>query len=216
MKDNDSWVAVKYCHNRGIIFDGDLPHLATEVTYIPSNTCNNFNKTDDYDDNDDNAMNNAINNELECCRPHKRVILGFNCFTDIVSECCMRAPEHSDAFNRTIKLYQTLNQLTSAGNSIVNDKSVDNASSIVELSTDSQSHVQSDYPQLYTEKSTDQSNSIDNTHDDTSNLNVDHNIKSNTGRTKNAITAEDILKNKALGRMLVIAARKLKLNSSVS
>jgi hypothetical protein len=38
----------------------------------------------------------------------KRVILGFNAFPAEVGECCMRAPEHSDAFNRTIKLYQTM------------------------------------------------------------------------------------------------------------
>jgi hypothetical protein len=39
----------------------------------------------------------------------KRVILGFNCFVgDEVGACCARAPEHSDAFNRTVKLYQVL------------------------------------------------------------------------------------------------------------
>lgn len=38
----------------------------------------------------------------------KRVILGFNCFTSTVGECCVRAPEHSDAFNRTIKIYQVI------------------------------------------------------------------------------------------------------------
>ena len=38
----------------------------------------------------------------------KRVIFGFNCFTKIVGECCERAPEHSNAFNRTIKLYQAM------------------------------------------------------------------------------------------------------------
>lgn len=36
----------------------------------------------------------------------KRVILGFNFFSDAVGQCCERAPEHSDAFNRTVKLYQ--------------------------------------------------------------------------------------------------------------
>ena len=36
----------------------------------------------------------------------KRVIVGFNFFSAAVGECCMRAPEHSDAFNRTVKLYQ--------------------------------------------------------------------------------------------------------------
>ena len=37
----------------------------------------------------------------------KRCILGFNCFSKEVGECCA-APEHSRAFNRTIRLYQTL------------------------------------------------------------------------------------------------------------
>lgn len=37
-----------------------------------------------------------------------RVILGFNCFTKEVGESNLRAPEHSDAFNRTIKLYQKM------------------------------------------------------------------------------------------------------------
>ena len=37
----------------------------------------------------------------------KRVILGFNAFCgDAVGRCCARAPEHSDAFNRTVKFYQ--------------------------------------------------------------------------------------------------------------
>lgn len=36
----------------------------------------------------------------------KRVILGLNFFSPSVGECCIRAPEHSDAFNRTVKLYQ--------------------------------------------------------------------------------------------------------------
>ena len=38
----------------------------------------------------------------------RRVIFGFNCFSDEVGESCMRAPEHSDAFNRTVKLYQAM------------------------------------------------------------------------------------------------------------
>lgn len=40
-----------------------------------------------------------------------RVILGFNCFPAELAECNLRAPEHSDAFNRTIKLYQRLASL---------------------------------------------------------------------------------------------------------
>jgi hypothetical protein len=38
----------------------------------------------------------------------RRVIFGFNCFSADVGESCIRAPEHSDAFNRTVKLYQAM------------------------------------------------------------------------------------------------------------
>ena len=75
MKHGD-WITIRYRTNRGILHDGDYPHLSTPVTKLPNNT--------------------------------KRVILGFNCFSKTVSECCARAPEHSDAFNRTVKLYQAV------------------------------------------------------------------------------------------------------------
>ena len=78
--DNGDWIRVGYKENRGILHDGDLPHLSTQVDSIEEG---------------------------------KRVILGFNCFTDVVGPCCERAPEHSDAFNRTVKLYQAL---AAAGN----------------------------------------------------------------------------------------------------
>ena len=72
---NGDWIRVGYKENRGILHDGDLPHLSTQVESIEGG---------------------------------RRVILGFNCFTDVVGPCCERAPEHSDAFNRTVKLYQAL------------------------------------------------------------------------------------------------------------
>jgi hypothetical protein len=40
----------------------------------------------------------------------RRVILGFNFFSAAVADCNSRAPEHSDAFNRTVKLYQVHTQ----------------------------------------------------------------------------------------------------------
>lgn len=70
------WLTVPYLSNRGILHDGDFPHLSTEITHIEPSL--------------------------------RRVILGFNVFTDHVADCNMRAPEHSDAFNRTIKLYQRM------------------------------------------------------------------------------------------------------------
>jgi hypothetical protein len=45
----------------------------------------------------------------------KRVILGLNFFSESVGECCQRAPEHSDAFNRTVKLYQMMSKLGGGG-----------------------------------------------------------------------------------------------------
>jgi hypothetical protein len=47
--------------------------------------------------------------EIKYIRPGlNRVVLGFNCFSQELAECNLRAPEHSDVFNRTIKLYQRL------------------------------------------------------------------------------------------------------------
>ena len=70
------WHTVRYKYNRGILHDGDMPHLSTPVRRLPDGG--------------------------------RRVIMGFNCFTSRVGECCIRAPEHSQAFNRTVKLYQAV------------------------------------------------------------------------------------------------------------
>ena len=67
---------VWYKYNRGVVFYGDLRHLATKIERLDSSK--------------------------------RRVILGFNCFSSQTSECNLRAHEHSNAFNRTIKLYQTI------------------------------------------------------------------------------------------------------------
>ncbi len=53
----------------------------------------------------------------------QRVILGFNCFTEELSECNLRAPEHSDAFNRTIRLYQTMAAIGAPVSAVVVEKS---------------------------------------------------------------------------------------------
>lgn len=78
-----NWNIIKYTHNRGIMHDGDFPHVATPITNMA----------------DDSPAK-------------KRVILGLNCFPASVGECCLRAPEHSQAFNRTVKLYQTVANIT--------------------------------------------------------------------------------------------------------
>lgn len=124
---SSDWVTVEYCFNRGIMHDGDFPHLSTPVTRIPESI--------------------------------QRVILGFNCFTEEVGDCCMRAPEHSDAFNRTIKLYQTVASLTPTAET--DDAEVNDNSTC-------------------------------------------------TSTKPRGITASGLLKNKALSKLLVMAARKVK------
>ena len=75
-----NWICARYKQNRASIFSGDLPHYSSPVEALP-----------------------MVDGETP-----KRVILGFNFFSKEVGECCMRAPEHSEAFNRTVKLYQVL------------------------------------------------------------------------------------------------------------
>ena len=84
------WLTVRYKRNRGILYDGTLPHLSTPVKEIHAAAASTA---------DDGA-------------PRRRVILGLNCFTHEVDACCRRAPEHSDAFNRTVKLYQKMASLS--------------------------------------------------------------------------------------------------------
>ncbi len=126
---SSDWITIKYRENRGIIHDGDLPHLSTRIKYIHGTK--------------------------------KRVILGFNCFTKAVGPCCERAPEHSDAFNRTIKLYQAMSTLVQPVSSSENDSD-----------------------KMLKEE----------------NIRSDYNI---------GITTKDILKNKALARLIVMAAKKV-------
>lgn len=124
VRDGD-WVKVRYKGNRGMVFDGDLPHAATPIDSMPrrkdapslseaekeaaaaaaaaattaSSKCSSsggskYGGGDPAAPVDPNAM--------------RRVILGFNCFPGSIAECCRRAPEHSDAFNRTVRLYQAM------------------------------------------------------------------------------------------------------------
>lgn len=144
------WVTARYRRNRGILHDGNYPHLSTPVTYL---------------------------------RPGiKRVILGFNCFPEDVGECCLRAPEHSDAFNRTIKLYQTMASLgvpITAHRASSGGSKYGGASGTLELgSTAQQSATQTD-------------------------------SSAAPAAMKKGIDVKDILKNKALAKLLVTAARRL-------
>ena len=113
---------------------------------------------------------------------YKRVILGLNCFPEALHECCSRAPEHSDAFNRTIKLYQAM---ASVGNPIT-----------------AYSHTPS-----YTTAPADQSNDV---------ASSSVGPEANESSQKKGIDVKDIMKNPALAKLLVMAAKRVKAKSNNS
>ena len=129
---------------------------------------------------------------------YKRVILGFNAFTEEMGECCMRAPEHSDAFNRTIKLYQTMAALG------------------VPITANNLSNPASGGSSKY--------GSNNNTSDASLNVLQENIFIGKAGGnsdadtvggtiapvdTKKGMNVKDIMKNPALAKLLVTAAKKL-------
>jgi len=101
-----------------------------------------------------------------------------------VGSCCLRAPEHSDAFNRTIKLYQTL---ASLGLPITEAQHPSCAASLESGSCSSAATISATASTLELQQC-------------------------NTSGQK-IYSAKDIAKkNPALARLLVLAARKLKAN----
>lgn len=110
--------------------------------------------------------------EITSIQPHlKRVILGLNCFPHAIAECNLRAPEHSDAFNRTIKLYQ---RMASVGIPISSQSSPSVPSSSAEEGDNNTNNVT-------TEK-----------------------------KAKKGISVQEVMKNPALAKLLVQAAKRMK------
>ena len=79
------WVTVPYRYNRAIFHHGQLPHLSTPIQSISTSSS-------------------------DASGPSKklRVILGMNVFGHDIGQEVSRAPEHSDAFRRKIKMYRAL------------------------------------------------------------------------------------------------------------
>jgi hypothetical protein len=92
------WVTIPYAFNRGIVHRGDLPHLSAPVEHIE-----------------------------ECSSQVSRVIVGFNVFGHDVGELVSKAPEHSRAFRRKVKLYRAT---MTNGNNASKDPTKDNQSNV--------------------------------------------------------------------------------------
>lgn len=138
-----------------MILDGDYPHLSTAVTHLGDSTA-------------------------------RRVILGFNCFpAGAVAECTRRAPEHSDAFRRTVKLYQTVSSLVSHNSDENNDHIH------FEKATDDMDH----HP-VSAEQSIDQR--------------PDTSSPGNASKVKSVLTLNEIKKNPFLAKLIVRAAKSYK------
>ncbi len=110
----------------------------------------------------------------------RRVILGFNCFTAELGECCVRAPEHSDAFNRTVKLYQAM---SAAGLPVT-----------AAAAAEGKYEATPQLPSPREQKATRQGGDV---------------------KAKGGVTAKDLLSNPALGRLLVLAARRVRAAAAV-
>jgi hypothetical protein len=80
------WVTVPYAFNRGIVYRGDLPHLSAPIDYIGARKMNNQHQAEEH--------------------VPSRVIVGFNVFGHDVGNMIAKAPEHSKAFQRRVKLYR--------------------------------------------------------------------------------------------------------------
>ena len=109
-----------YKFNRGIIHDGNLPHLASPITSIHSSSAHPLISQlrisehpllhsgsgsaaaaaaaspigDTSTGHQDTKKDTNPDTEV-MIEGLKRVILGFNCFPQRVDECCRRATEHS-------------------------------------------------------------------------------------------------------------------------
>lgn len=227
LNNNSDWITIPYKRNRGILHDGNYPHLSTAIEYI---------------------------------RPeYKRVIIGFNCFTKELSECNIRAPEHSDAFNRTIKLYQMMSSIglpitttTPVTATISSDENDENDNMIHYKHSSScgakydNSNKSSNFNTNASDEHDDVSNSIFgdirdlvvNPHaDECSNpsnsfrsttssseavgnttstyitRSVEHTVRSSSSNgagSNRGINVRDVMKNPALKRLLLMAAKKIK------
>jgi hypothetical protein len=191
LRQGADWVTVRYKCNRGILYDGSLPHLSTPVVALPTG--------------DDDA---AADSGAAAPRAARRVILGFNCFPQEVDECCRRAPEHSDAFNRTVKLYQKIASLSSACDKAAAPEGQATSSSFPGASRSSSGNDSS--------SSTSSSGSSSGS---SSSSNGGHAAgdaapppapAAPRPRPAGAITANDLAKNPALARLLVLAARNMR------
>lgn len=176
------WLTTRYRRNRATLHDGDFPHLATEVKYIKPGL--------------------------------RRVILGFNAFPAAVGECCIRAPEHSDAFNRTIKLYQTMASLgvpiTTTEDSAaqtdsaavldgsIQTKPIESSSVDITLSSEANESSQPQPPLPQQQQQNKQQ------------LQYPQSGCDRKAGSKGGINVKDVMKNPALAKLLVNAAKKVK------
>ena len=116
INNSTDWIKIPYKYNRGIIHDGDFPHLSSPITSISptiqyvektviSEMRNIFSEAGTvvfrkigYEVTDELVRNVELTVVKEEKRM-RRVILGFNCFSDegngALHQCNFRAPEHS-------------------------------------------------------------------------------------------------------------------------
>lgn len=106
--ESTQWVTIPYAFNRGICHKGDLPHLSAPIEQILVNKANASNPQ---------SLDNSF---------PSRVIVGFNVFGHDVGDVIAKAPEHSRAFRRKVKLYRaTVGACATDTSNNVNTKALD-------------------------------------------------------------------------------------------
>jgi hypothetical protein len=82
--DESGWITIPYKFNQGTLFTGNLPHLSGPVTGFERET------------------------QKLSTNDTRRVILGFNVFSDDVGHVVQKVPEHSDTFRQRVRWRQAM------------------------------------------------------------------------------------------------------------
>lgn len=207
---SSDWTTIRYKYNRGILHDGDLPHYSTPVTKLFDRRNNGDFLAKRTSSPKISTPTSATTDSPGQRLPLRRVILGFNCFSEAVAECCARAPEHSDAFNRTVRLYQAMAHVSGERSS--KDTKYRGGGEVSTSGSDAGQVTDFNEPVAVgcTEREA-ESNASDQPNERRGPSPSPGVVKGTTeGLRSGKLTIADVKKNPALARLLVAAAKRIK------
>jgi hypothetical protein len=216
-------MTVPYKFNRGIIHDGNLPHLASPITSIHSSSVHPLisqlrtSETPQMSlgssipaaasvpligvvttgHQDSNTGTGGAGTGTVAVEGLRRVILGFNCFPQRVDECCRRATEHSGECPPLPLSLLPAQSLIPNSHNLHPVYFPDAFNRTIKL--------------YQTVASLSQNNNTENsTDEDASAPRTGSACESVVVTPSQSFTVKDIMKNSALAKLIVLAARKVK------